>query len=407
MGIAVEMNQKRHRILYIEEPKGIGGSVIGLYELIRGIDLSRYEPIVLFHEPTHPYCQKFREMGIKVLTLGEGKFASRPGFNKVGVVADSKSSNKLNRILRSASIVAHVTRMLKAEAIDLVHHNDNLPKNRETVLAAALAGVPQVCHIRTLAKFSPLEGHLTRFVNTFIYMSTAIEKVYRDLGVPANQGQVIYDGFESKSFDEISPDTVAKIRAEFNLTDQDWLISNIGRIDYWKGHEYFLQAIAKIAQTQRNVKALIVGEPLSTPQGQAYYEGLKQLAVDLQLSDTVIFTGYRADIPQIMAASDILVHSASEPEPFGRVVVEGMLAGRAVIATAAGGVLDIIKDQETGLLISPKDADAMAKAIQQLLQDRKQSAAMGQRAQQKAREVFSVKQHVASVQYIYERILSK
>ena len=90
------------------------------------------------------------------------------------------------------------------------------------------------------------------------------------------------------------------------------------------------------------------------------------------MSDRVILTGVRSDIPRIMAASDIVVHSASEPEPFGRVIVEAMAAGRPVVATAAGGVLDIIEDQVTGLLVPSKNVTLMAKAIQQFLQNEEQ-----------------------------------
>jgi glycosyltransferase involved in cell wall biosynthesis len=126
----------------------------------------------------------------------------------------------------------------------------------------------------------------------------------------------------------------------------------------------------------------------------------------LQLSDHFIFTGFRADVPRIMATSDIVVHSASEPEPFGRVIVEAMAAGRPVVATAAGGPLDIIEDQVTGLLVPPQNAALMAKAIQQLLQNREQATMIGQRAQQVAKERFSVEQHVTAVQRIYQKILA-
>jgi glycosyltransferase involved in cell wall biosynthesis len=106
-----------------------------------------------------------------------------------------------------------------------------------------------------------------------------------------------------------------------------------------------------------------------------------------------------------MAMSDLIVHSASEPEPFGRVVVEAMLAGRPVVATAAGGVLDIVEDRVTGLTVPPKDPAAMAGAIQYLLQHPVAARAMGQRARQEASKRFSVKQHADGVQCLYQTIL--
>jgi glycosyltransferase involved in cell wall biosynthesis len=260
--------------------------------------------------------------------------------------------------------------------------------------------------VRTLDKFSEFDRkHLVNSVDAFIYMSKAIEEVYQSLGVPAHKGQIIYDGFDATNYEQISQKHVAELRAEFGLSDRDYLISNVGRLASWKGHDYFLPAMAEVIRSQPNAKALIVGEADRRPWNQAYSQKLRQMVAELHLSDNVIFAGLRSDIPQIMAASDIVVHSASVPEPFGRVVVEAMMAGKPVIATAAGGVLDSVEDQKTGLLVPLKDSEKMAKAIQQLIQDREQAKVMGQQAKQRAQELFSLERHAKLVQSIYQQIL--
>jgi glycosyltransferase involved in cell wall biosynthesis len=392
---------QRYRILYVELPGVVGGTVTGLYELVRHLDPSRYEPIVLFHKANHPFRHRFEEIGVKVLDLGEPQDESRsPKGNAI-----AKLQHRISRGYWAASLVARAVRVIQREKIDLVHHNDNLPKDRYTVMAAKLANVRQICHIRTLKGLSSFDRKLAGVVDQFIYMSKAIEQVYRDAGISASQGQVVYDGFTPTVYDAIDPNEIASLRTEFGVTDDDWLISNVGRLDNWKGQDYFLEAIAEVVKIHPNVKALLVGAPESTPWNQAYYQKLKQMVVDLDLSKQVIFTGYRSDIPRILAASDIMVHSSSLPEPFGRVVVEGMLARCPVIATGAGGVLDIIDEKETGLLVPPKDAMSMAKAMLWILQDREQAKFMGQRARQRAEQKFSVEQHIAAVQKIYESIL--
>ena len=409
------MSAKRHRILYIERPPFAGGSVIGLYELVRGLDATRYEPVVLFYGP-NPYRERFQALGTQVLVLSEEIPVVTSGGARRNIAASfSRYGNWLAngyRAAKKAYIIARqdwplarrVAHLIKSEAIDLVHHNNSLPGNRATVMAAWLARVPQICHVRMLHEFASFERYLARSVTTFIYMSRAIERLYHDLGIPPGKGQVIYDAFTAEAFEQTKH--TAKLRAEFGLTDQDRLISNVGRLAWWKGQGYFLQAMAEVIQSQPNTKALIVGAPDSTPSSQAYYQRLQQSVSELRLSDHVVFTGFRADVSSIMAASDIVVHSSSEPEPFGRVVVEALLAGRPVVATAAGGVLDIVEDQVTGLLVPPKNAALMAKAIQQLLQNREQARIIGQRAQQRAKERFSVKQHVTAVQRIYHEILA-
>ena len=409
------MNPKRCRILFVEKPVSVGGSVISLYELIRGLDVTLYEPIVLFLGP-NPYRDRFRALNLKVITLNEESVVTPTVSSRRDIavslgryshwLADSYRFAKQGYLLirQDWPLARQVARLIKDEAIDLVHHNNTLSANRATVMAASLARVPQICHIRMLHELSLVERYLARFVNFFIYISQAVETNYRKLGIPANKGQVVHNPINVMAYEQ--PNHRAQLWDEFGLTSQDRLVSNIGRLDWWKGHDYFLQAMAEVIQSQPNAKALIVGAPDSTAICQDYWKRLQQLAADLQLSDHVIFTGFRTDIPDIMAASDIVIHSASEPEPFGRVVVEGMAAGRPVVATAAGGVLDIVEDQVTGLLVPPKNATLMAQAIQQLLLDREQARILGQRAKQSAKERFSVKRHVSAVQYIYQQILA-
>jgi len=408
-----DMNAARRRILYVEKNPSIGGSVISLYELVRGLDTSLYEPVLLFYG-AHPYRERFRALGVKVITLSEQAPTATPSVGSQRDIAASLSryGHWLAAGYRAAKQVYLLVRrdwplarrlayLIKDEEIHLVHSNNS--PNRASILAARLAGVPQICHARWLSKFSLVERYLIHFVNYFVYISRAVEQHYRDWGVAASRGEIVYNPIDVEAFGRANH--IAELRAELGLTDQDRLISNVGRLDWWKGHSYFLQATAEVVQSQPNAKALIVGAPDSTHLNQAYYQRLQQLVTDLGLSDHVIFTGFRTDVPRIMAASDVVVHSASEPEPFGRVIVEAMAAGRPVVATAAGGVLDIVEDQVTGLLVPPKNAALMAGAIQWLLQNRDQAKTIGQRAQQRARERFSVEQHVSAIQRIYQKIL--
>lgn len=410
------MDLKCRRILYVERSAFIGGSVISLYELVRGLDTDLYEPIVLFLEP-NPYQEQFRALGVKVISLRKHFSRSpQPTHAPRDIAASlSRYSARLAAgywaarqfyllVRQDLPLARRVARLIKAEAIDVVHHNNTLTGNRATVLAAWLAGVPSVCHVRMLHPLSFIEKRLVSLVAYFIYISRAVEQLYQGLGVPASQGQVVYNPINIEAFSQ--NDHRAELRTELGLTDQDYVISNVGRIEPWKGYDYFIQAMAKVVAVQPQAKALIVGVPSSAPASQAHYQQLQQLVKELHLQNHVIFTGFRSDIPRIMTAADLVVHSAVEPEPFGRVIVEGMATGRPVIATAAGGVLDIIEDKVTGWLVPPKDATAMARAIEQLLQNPEQAKLMGQRAQKRASACFSVNQHVVLIQQIYQRVLA-
>jgi glycosyltransferase involved in cell wall biosynthesis len=107
-----------------------------------------------------------------------------------------------------------------------------------------------------------------------------------------------------------------------------------------------------------------------------------------------------------MAALDVVVLSSAEPEPFGRVVIEGMAAAKPVVATAAGGVLDIITDRIDGLLVPGKDAPALARAILWLLSNKEQAEQMGRAARQRVTEKFTVPYQVGVIQKVYDTILN-
>jgi glycosyltransferase involved in cell wall biosynthesis len=257
--------------------------------------------------------------------------------------------------------------------------------------------------VRTLRGFSRFERYLAKSVSTFVYISKAVEELYQQLGIPAEKGKIVYNPIDVDRFDQNGANL--RLRTELGLTDQHRLVSNVGRVEWWKGQDYFVEAMAEVIKQEPNARGLIVGQADTSQRSRIYYQRLQGLIQELNLSNYVIETGFRQDVPQIMAASDVIVHSASEPEPFGRVVVEAMAAGRPVIATAAGGVLDIIEDQVNGRLIPCKDATAMATAICEFLRDLGLSERIGQQAKQDAKRRFSVAQHVTVVQQIYDKLL--
>lgn len=397
------MKTKRRRVLYIESPGVVGGTITGLYELVRHLDLNQYEPIILFYYRDHPYYSKFESLGFKVFSLGKRSSLEKQFSSRLNPYQE-----RLARIFWATFIIIRVASLIKQESIDIVHHNNNLPKDRYTVLAAKLANIPQVCHIRTLKPLSTFDRYLASSVDRFIYMSKAIEDLYLHAGIPPRKGQVIYDGFDTREHEINDFRYCNSVRAEFGLTEKEWLISNIGRLDNWKGQDYFIEAIAKVVKLYPNIKALLVGAPdYNTPWNRLYYQKLQQMVKDLELFDNVFFTGYRSDISKIMADSDVIVHSSSQPEPFGRVIVEAMLTKRPVIATAAGGVLDIIEDQVTGILVPPKNVEAMTEMILRLIYNHEEAEIMAKKAFTSAKERFSVEKNIISITQVYRQLLTK
>lgn len=402
--------QEPRRILYIQPVKGHGGSFHSLYELVRGLDKSKYQPIVLFYWPS-PYHDMFEKCGAKVFVLS-GRVS--PGLLKIPSHIQHNNWHRLicapkniyNFVRRDWPLALNVIRLIRSEGIHLVHHNLSLGAARPMVIAAKVAGVSQVCHFRLFSKIPFMAKKLSPFVDAFIYISQAISEYYCNQGLPSNKGHIVYNAIDVESFKNVKEKDLLELKAELGLKDNERVISNIARLDSWKGQDYFLEAMMEVIKIFPHTKALIVGDHKIRLDGERYRDRLHKLVVDLGLSKHVIFTGYRTDIPCIIAASDIVVHSASDPEPFGRVIVEAMAAGRPVIATAAGGVLDIIENNITGLLVPLRSASSMANAIIQLLHDPVKAKDIGQRAQDSAQKRFSVQQHVSAIEKVYQDVLT-
>jgi len=148
----------------------------------------------------------------------------------------------------------------------------------------------------------------------------------------------------------------------------------VGRITPLKGHPYFLKAMARVIHQIPSLKVQIIGD--APPKKQPYKDELVLLAKRLGILGNVEFMGNRQDIPQLLNKADCLVLSTVTQEAFGRVIIEAQAAGVPVVATKVGGVTEIIEHEKTGLLVMPKDIEAMSNAVLRILNDPRLSAGL-------------------------------
>lgn len=383
------------RILYTQVPTG-GGSTIALYELVKGLDLHKYEPIVLFFQP-NKYLENFNRLGIKTLTLDISKSERKK---------QDRAKSFLGKIYQllfvDISIGIRISKIFKEEAIDLVHLNTGF--DRSTMIAAKISKLPKVFHFRNFnKKISFSTKLLTSPIDVALYTTQAIANCYINLGTPLTKHDVVYEPIDIKKFSKYQ--NADPIKQQFSIKKDDFLISNIGRITPWKGQHYFLQAMEDIVKQYPNTKILIVGEPGNTKKDKEYFSLLQSMTQKKPLNEQVFLTGKREDIAEIMSLSDIVVHSASEPEPFGLVIAEAMATGTPVIATQGGGPIEIIENGITGLLVPMKSASGIKEAVQTLLKSETLRKTISINAQKEVTERFPIQRHVAKVQKIYQDIL--
>jgi glycosyltransferase involved in cell wall biosynthesis len=148
---------------------------------------------------------------------------------------------------------------------------------------------------------------------------------------------------------------------------------------------------------------LLVGDALFGEQD--YVEQLHQQVEQLGLGDRVRFLGFRSDVPQLMTLCDLVAHTSTAPEPFGRVIVESMLCGTPIVAAAAGGVVELIEPGKTGWLAPPGDPLKLAEIIQQCHSQPEQAAAIAQKAQEDASQRFDLNTINRQISQLLDRVV--
>ncbi len=185
--------------------------------------------------------------------------------------------------------------------------------------------------------------------------------------------------------------------------DGSFVVVILGRLTPLKGHPYFLQAMARVMRQVPHVKIWVIGDaPQKKPE---YRDELEKQAARLGLRNNIEFMGNRSDIPQLLAQADALCFASTEPESFGRAIVEAQAMHVPVVATKVGGVLDIIEDGRTGYLVLPKDAGAMADKVLHIYQHPKEAKRMADAAYRKVREQYTVEQMAERTLKVYKEML--
>ena len=152
-------------------------------------------------------------------------------------------------------------------------------------------------------------------------------------------------------------------------------VALIGRVSDWKGQDVLARALAEPALASIGAVGLVAGD--AAPGGEAAERSLDRLAEALGVGDRLIRLGFREDVDTVLGAADALTVPSTRPEPLGLVALEGALAGLPVVASSHGGVTEIVRDGETGLLVPPGDPGALATALRALADDPARAAEMG------------------------------
>jgi glycosyltransferase involved in cell wall biosynthesis len=364
-------------VIYFIDSAQFGGTEQAVLNLVTGLDRRRWQP-VLFHPP------------------------------EAGLTSLLKRAQRLDVKLREVprrrrSLVAWLPRLIKelrAENPAVFHaHLNNHLACRGALVAAALARVPAIVATTHLFPEWPLSRLIRakqRFVAAFVdcYIAVSHEvagRLCNTLHIPARKISVVYNGIHMPLF---NVPVNAALRATLTGGTEQSIVLIAARLDEQKGHRYLLQAAALVPEA---VFVLAGSGPERA--------NLEAQARKLGLSDRVLFLGYRPDVPDLLACSDLFVlPSLFEGLPLA--VLEASAAGKPVIASAIGGNDEIIVHGETGLFVPPADPAALAAAIRTVLSNPQLAQRLGAAGKARVHKHFSAEGMVERVTLIYEQILS-
>lgn len=230
--------------------------------------------------------------------------------------------------------------------------------------AALLAGLPNVWWQHGFAPRSWLERVIAWLPcrETFC-CSAAVARWQRSLSAKASC-VVIHPGVDQTVFDPLLI-PMQRQRVELGLPEEGLIVGMIGRLQQWKGMDVFVEAAAEIARERSDVHFLIVGGAHALE--PAYPAALAQRIGERGLADRVTLAGFQPNPALWMNACNVIVHASVTPEPFGMVILEAMALGKVVIASAAGGPLEVVEHGVNGYLSPPGDAPELTNALRHAL----------------------------------------
>jgi len=392
-------------VLIADSGSGYGGTARYLAELLPFLDRSRFEVSVVSYSDG-PFTETIRRGGwpVEIRPRWRLPFAMPDVYPAPDPSVDLGSWARFTaysswQLFVVAPIIAHD---LRRRGIRLVHLNNEMRTHLPLLRAARLAGCRTLCHLHGWREFTVLERACAGWVDDFVSVSQAGASYFAEQLLDRPVHAVPNGAMMRCGDDDLRTFRAAK-RRELGMTDGDYLTMLAGRLVEWKGHEIYLRALADVRETDPTVRGLIVGHDPSAD--QTYGHELRSLASSLGLANHVRFLPWTPDVWALYAAADLVVHASTVPEPFGLVVLEAMLAGRPVVATGAGGVLDMVIDGHTGLLVAPGSADDMRRAILRIRADPGLAASLVAQARRLAGDRFTIEQNARSINELYRRAL--
>lgn len=314
----------------------------------------------------------------------------------------------INGMAHTMARLAKIKTFIRKENIQIIHGTEKPRDAFYGVLLSKLTGAKSVVHMHVgygdwLS--SPVKWSL-RHADAILAVSPFSAKLIIDAGYPAERVHTVLNSLDLSSSRWNSTNSTLETRRSLGVPDAAVVLGVVSRLFLYKGHRHLLEALAAVKERMPDYRLIIVGEDdvRSHPGGGSFTAELTDLARHYGISDKIIFTGFRSDIPALMNSFDIYTMPSWE-ESFGMVYLEAMAMHKPVVAWKLAGPEEIIVDGETGFLVPPKDIERLGNALLALSQDSELRQRFGQAGRRRVEEKFSSERMCSDVMSVYRQLL--
>ncbi len=356
-----------------------GGAEGQLVHLARGLAGSAYEPsVACLSEVAEPHASLLRSEGVPVTVLPRRK----------------------NRDLGRVRALADLLRKSRADLV----HAFLVGANAYAYAASRLAGVPRL--VASSRTSMPARNAASWLIHAWVFNHASAvitnSRFVRDFtashyGVPAARIRVVPNGVDPAPF-RAAVEAASRVRGDWGVGEADVLIGTLGRLSREKNLELFVEMAARLAREHAGLRFAIIGDG---PHRGAVESAVRRTAPD----GSVILTGARADVPEVLSALDVFVMT-SDTEGLPNAVMEAMAAGLPVVATRVGGVHELVTDGETGRLVPPRRLDPLLEAVRPLLTDAALRRRIGEAGRSRIAAEFGLERMIAGTKTVYEEVLA-
>lgn len=374
------MVEDRIKILMLIDNFDPGGAQTLLIDLVKDLDKNKFEVVIIPLRKPKAFTDALANSGARIVELSGGKY----------------NPFKLLSLIR----------LISTERVDVVHTHLTVSRFLG-VIAGALGGAKRIFshdhsgdeYLRKkkwMAKlaFYPLDRMLMRFTDKVLAVSEAIAAFNIDYKkIPDQKVAICHNWIDVDRFSP-EPNDRRELRQMWHIPEGAFVVGAVGRLNHQKGYRYFVKAAAEVLAVAPKTIFVVVGA------GEELLP-LNQLVQSLKIAHAFHFPGFYPDVERVYPVFDLFV-LPSLYEPFGLVVLEAMAAGLPVIASATGGVVEIIEDKRNGLLVPPGDSKALAQGIINLMENLEGIAEpMTDQAKQLLRDKFDRNAAISRIEALY------